>query len=116
MDLAVLDLHDAPAPRTGDRWPFDPTRVPFYYGWVVLVVGSIGVLASVPGQTAGVSVFTDELTATTGLTRLQLSIVDLIGTGASGFLLPRAGRALDQYGSRRVALAPSSGWRSLSAG
>ena len=90
--------------RTGDRWPFDPSKVPFYYGWVVVVVGSIGVLASVPGQTAGVSVFTDELTATTGLTRLQLSIAYLIGTGSSGFLLPRAGRALDRYGSRRVGL------------
>jgi MFS family permease len=95
--------------RTGDRWPFDPSRVPFYYGWVVVVVGSIGVLASVPGQTAGVSVFTDELTATTGLTRLQLSVAYLIGTGSSGFLLPRAGRALDRYGSRRVALVAVTG-------
>lgn len=95
--------------RTGDRWPFDPSRVPFYYGWVVVVVGSIGVLASVPGQTAGVSVFTDELTATTGLTRLQLSIAYLIGTGSSGFLLPRAGRALDRYGSRRIGLVAVGG-------
>ncbi len=86
-----------------DRWPFDPSKRRFYYGWVVLVVGSIGVLASVPGQTAGVSVFTDDLTATTGLTRLQLSIAYLIGTGASGFLLPRSGRAIDRFGSRRVA-------------
>lgn len=93
----------------GDRWPFDPSRVPFYYGWVVLVVGSIGVLASVPGQTAGVSVFTDELTATTGLTRLQLSIAYLIGTGSSGFLLPRAGRALDRHGSRRTGLVAVGG-------
>ncbi len=95
--------------RVGDRWPFDPSKMPFYYGWVVLVVGSVGVLASVPGQTAGVSVFTDELTATTGLTRLQLSIAYLLGTGASGFLLPRAGRALDRYGSRRTALVAVGG-------
>ncbi len=74
-----------------------------YYGWVVAVVGSIGVLASIPGQTVGVSVFTDELTAATGLTRLQLSIAYLIGTGSSGFVLPRAGRAIDRYGSRQVA-------------
>jgi MFS transporter, OFA family, oxalate/formate antiporter len=92
------------APRSLDRWPFDPSKRGFYYGWVILVVGSIGVLASVPGQTAGVSVFTDDLTATTGLTRLQLSIAYLIGTGSSGFLLPRSGRAIDQYGSRRVAV------------
>ncbi len=93
-----------PAPRPSpDRWPFDPSRLRFYYGWVVLVVGSIGILASVPGQTAGVSVFTDQLTETTGLSRLELSIAYLIGTGTSGLLLPRAGRAIDRYGSRTVA-------------
>jgi MFS family permease len=91
-------------PPSPDRWPFDPSRFRFYYGWVVLVVGSVGVLASVPGQTAGVSVFTDNLTEATGLSRLELSIAYLIGTGTSGFLLPRGGRAIDRYGSRRVAV------------
>ncbi len=77
--------------------------MPFYYGWVVVAVGSLGVLASIPGQTAGVSVFTDHLTEATGLSRLQLSIAYLIGTGSSGFLLPKAGRAIDRFGSREVA-------------
>ncbi len=102
-DVAGSAPEQTAVPRPLDRWPFDPSKRRFYYGWVVLVVGSIGVLASVPGQTAGVSVFTDDLTATTGLTRLQLSIAYLIGTGTSGFLLPRSGRAIDRYGSRRVA-------------
>lgn len=89
--------------RSNDRWPFDPSRQRFYYGWVIVVVGSIGVLASVPGQTAGVSVFTDHLTAATGLSRLQLSIAYLIGTATSGFLMPLGGRSIDRFGSRRVA-------------
>ena len=92
-----------------DRWPFDPVRIGIYYGWVVVVAGTIGMIASVPGQTAGVSVFTDELTASTGLTRLQLSIAYLIGTGTSGFLLPRGGRAIDRYGARIVALVATLG-------
>ena len=87
------------------RRPFDPSRFRFYYGWVILVAGTVGVVASIPGQTAGVSVFTDDLTGATGLSRLQLSIAYLIGTGASGFFLPRGGRAIDRYGSRVVALA-----------
>ena len=87
------------------RWPFDPSKVSFYYGWVVLVAGTIGIVASVPGQTVGVSVFTDHITAGTGLSRLQLSIAYLIGTGSSGFLLPRGGRAIDAYGSRVIALS-----------
>ncbi len=95
--------------RISDRWPFDPAGVGVYYGWVVVVVGTIGMIASLPGQTAGVSVFTDELTASTGLTRLQLSIAYLIGTGTSGFLLPRGGRAIDRYGARVVALVATMG-------
>ena len=91
------------------RRPFDPSHLRFYYGWVIVVVGSIGVLASIPGQTAGVSVFTDDLTATTGLTRLQLATAYLIGTGSSGLLLPFAGRAIDVWGPRVVALAATFG-------
>jgi OFA family oxalate/formate antiporter-like MFS transporter len=89
--------------------PFDPRRVPFYYGWVIVVVGTIGAMASVPGQTAGVSVFTDDLISTTGLTRLQLAIAYLVGTGTSGMLLGAGGRAIDRYGSRVVALGATLG-------
>lgn len=92
-----------PSKRLPGNRPFDPRRVPFYYGWVIVVVGTIGAVASLPGQTAGVSVFTDDLIATTGLTRLQLAIAYLIGTGTSGLLLGAGGRAIDRYGSRVVA-------------
>lgn len=95
--------------RSPGRWPFDPARIGFYYGWVVLAAGTIGVFASIPGQTAGVSVFTDDLSDTTGLGRLQLSIAYLIGTGTSGILLPRGGRAIDRYGARVVAFAAALG-------
>ncbi len=80
------------------------------------MVGSVGILASVPGQTAGVSVFTDSLTETVGLSRLQLSIAYLIGTGSSGLLLSSGGRAIDRYGSRRVAIAAVFGLASTLVG
>lgn len=103
--LAPTRPHGNSGPRRGPgRWPFDPSRFRFYYGWVVLIAGTVGVIASIPGQTAGVSVFTDHLTDATGLSRLELSIAYLIGTGTSGFLLPRGGRAIDTHGSRVVAL------------
>ncbi len=89
--------------------PFDPRRSPFYYGWIIVVAGTIGAIASVPGQTVGVSVFTDDLISTTGLTRLQIAIAYLIGTGASGLLLGAGGRAIDRYGSRVVALGATLG-------
>lgn len=102
--VTVRSAGSRPGAVAGRR-PFDPSRLPFYYGWVILVAGTVGIVASIPGQTAGVSVFTDDLTGATGLSRLQLSIAYLIGTGASGFLLPRGGRAIDRYGSRVVAFA-----------
>ncbi len=86
-----------------------PERHRIYYGWVIVVVGTIGVLASIPGQTAGVSVFTDDLTATTGLDRLELAIAYLIGTGTSALLLPAGGRAIDDRGPRHVALVAVCG-------
>jgi len=86
------------------RFPFEPARFPFFYGWVIVAVATLGIVMSVPGQTMGVSVFTDHLIAATGLTRLELTYTYMFGTLASSFLLPRAGRFLDHHGSRITAL------------
>ncbi|QQR92055.1 MAG: MFS transporter [Myxococcales bacterium] len=58
---------------------------------------------SIPGQTMGVSVFTDPLLRATKLSRLQLSNAYLLGTILSGILLPWGGSALDRYGARLTA-------------
>lgn len=82
------------------RFPFDPARLPFYYGWLIAVVATAGIVSSIPGQTMGVSVFTDDLLSVTGLSRLEFSNSYLTGTLISGLLLPFGGRLLDRYGSR----------------
>jgi OFA family oxalate/formate antiporter-like MFS transporter len=89
--------------------PFDPGRLPFYYGWVVLAVGTMGMLASFPGQTAGVSVFTEHISDATEITRLQLALAYLIGTTASGVFIPMGGRWIDTFGSRVVAFGATIG-------
>ena len=89
--------------------PFSPSRFPFFYGWWVAAVGTLGILASMPGQTMGVSVFTDYLLEETGLSRLGLSNAYLVGTLASGLLLPMGGVLLDRLGSRALALAACFG-------
>jgi MFS transporter, OFA family, oxalate/formate antiporter len=66
-------------------------------------------LASFPGQTAGVSVFTEHLSDATGITRLQLALAYLIGTTTSGVFLPIGGRWVDTYGSRVVAFGATIG-------
>jgi len=51
----------------------DPSKSPFFYGYVVLIIGTVGVYCSIPGQTIGVSVFTDPVKDALGLSRNQFS-------------------------------------------
>ncbi|MBI1216541.1 MAG: MFS transporter [Alphaproteobacteria bacterium] len=80
----------------------------FYYGWVVLAAGTIGVVMSVPGQTMGVSVYTEHLLKSLDLSRVNLSMAYMFGTLASAFLLPLVGRLLDKVGARVVGVMASS--------
>ena len=68
----------------GVRTPFAPSRCPVYYGWVIVLVATIGSIFSIPGQTMGFSVFTDVLMKELGLSRVELSLAYCIGTVASG--------------------------------
>lgn len=76
-------------------------RMPFYYGWVMVGAGTIGMLLSIPGQTIGVSVFTDFLIDALHLSRDQLSLAYMIGTLSSAAILSASGVLLDRWGSRR---------------
>lgn len=80
-----------------------PSKFPFFYGYMVLFVGSIGVLASIPGQTVGVSVFTDPVKDALELTRNQFSNAYMFGTLLSAFFVSKAGVLFDKYGARYVA-------------
>ncbi len=86
--------------RLSPNFPFRPAALPFFYGWVIVAVATLGVVMSIPGQTMGVSVFTDHLIRVTGLDRLELSYTYLVGTLASSLLLPRGGVYLDHHGAR----------------
>ena len=83
-----------------NRFPFDPARSPVFYGWIIVLWGTIGVVMSAPGQTSGVSTFTDHLIKAFGLSRTQLSAAYLIGTVTSSFFITAAGRLYDRVGSR----------------
>lgn len=86
------------------RFPH-PGAWPFFYGWVVLAAGTLGILASVPGQTFGVSAFTEPLLDALAMSRDQISMAYLVGTVASSLVLTFAGAAYDRFGARRVGAA-----------
>lgn len=81
----------------------NPKKFPVFYGYIVLFFGSIGILASVPGQTVGVSVFTDPVKDALGLSRNEFSNAYMIGTLLSAFFVSKAGVWFDKYGARYVA-------------
>jgi len=92
---------DKPHPKA--LHPFNPGRFPFYYGWLIVAVGTLGLIFSIPGQTMGVSVFTDHLIKALGLTRLRISTAYMVGTLCSALLMTRAGRLYDRLGARTTA-------------
>lgn len=77
-------------------------------GWLpwVAVIAAGGVLSvmSAPGQTAGLSVFTDPLIRELGISRTEVSTSYLIGTLLGACVLPLTGRALDRWGARRMTI------------
>ena len=83
--------------------PFSPQRLPFFYGWVILAAGTVGILMSIPGQTMGVSVFTENLLEDLSINRSNLSLAYLVGTLGSALLITRAGKLYDRYGARVMA-------------
>jgi len=83
--------------------PFPVLKFPFFYGWVILAAGIIGILMSIPGQTMGVSVFTESLLSDLQINRNNLSLAYLVGTVGSGLIITRAGKLYDRYGARVMA-------------
>ncbi len=81
-------------------FPFHPARLPIFYGWWILVVSSLGIVASIPGQTMGFSVFTPILSKELGLSLSSISTTYLIGTVLAGLFLPQVGRWFDRLGAR----------------
>jgi MFS transporter, OFA family, oxalate/formate antiporter len=86
-----------------------PRFFPFYYGWIIVAVGALGIVMSVPGQTMGVSVFTDHLIEAFQVDRTRLSFAYMIGTLASSLILPYAGKLLDRWGARRMIVLATGG-------
>lgn len=89
------------------EFPFRPAGLPFHYGWVIAIVSAASMAASIPGQTIGVNVFSDELIVALGLTRSQVALAYFIGTAVSGTILLWAGKIYDRIGARRLMVVSS---------
>jgi len=77
---------------------------PFFYGWVILIVGTIGSIMMGPSQTFTVGIFIDHFIADLGISRSSVSLIYGLATLSASLLLPLTGQLVDRHGSRRMAL------------
>ena len=75
-------------------------KSPVYYGWIVLVVGTLGVIMSSPGQTYSFSIFIEEFIRDLDISRTVVSSLYTVGTITGSLALPFIGRKIDQFGNR----------------
>jgi MFS family permease len=96
-----------------------PIETPFYYGWVIVLMGALGVFFSGPGQTYSNAVFIDYYLADFGWNRSTISSIYSVATLAAGLLMMVVGRYIDKYGQRFAmvvvasALALACFWNSI---
>ena len=75
-----------------------------YYGWWVVLAGTLGAMMTFPGQTTGVSVFLDPIIADLGLSRSGVAALYLAGTLLGSLTLPLSGRLIDRRGPRTAVI------------
>ena len=76
------------------------TGLPFYYGWVILIVSVVGSVMTSPGQTYAFSIFIERFIEDLGISRSVVSTLYTIGTLTASLALPYVGRQIDKRGPR----------------
>ncbi len=79
-------------------------RIPFYYGWVIVVMAALAVFLSGPGQTYSVSIFIDAYIEDFGWSRSLVSSLYSAATLLSACLMIVFGRMIDRKGQRSVSI------------
>ena len=89
--------------------PAFATRLPFYYGWVNLVVAALAMVGTLPGRTQGLGLITEPLLADLKLDRVGFAQINLVATLLGALACLGFGRLIDRVGSRVVLTALALG-------
>ncbi|HEV7474353.1 MAG TPA: MFS transporter [Pyrinomonadaceae bacterium] len=79
-----------------------PIALPFYYGWVSLVVAALAMVGTLPGRTQGLGLITESLLADLQMERIAFARINLWATLSGALFCFGVGRAIDRFGSRIV--------------
>jgi MFS family permease len=85
------------------------SQSPIYYGWIVLLVGTLGLIMTSPGQTYGVSPFVEHFIADLSISRTLTSALFAVGPLVGSLALPFIGRQIDRRGSRQMVVVIVAG-------
>lgn len=73
-----------------------------YYGWVMLPIATLAIIATSPAQTFAISAFNESLRSGLGLTHSQLTGAYMLGTLLASLPLSWVGAMMDRFGLRRT--------------
>ncbi len=82
-----------------------PARVPFYYGWVVLIFAAVAMVATLPGRSVGIGLITEPLIADLGISRLDFAEKNFWATIFGALFNLICGVSIDRFGVRAVVTA-----------
>jgi MFS family permease len=76
--------------------------LPFYYGWVNVVVAALAMVGTLPGRTQGLGLITERLLTDLQIDRVVFARINLWATLVGALFCIGVGRAIDRFGSRTV--------------
>lgn len=79
-----------------------PFLLPFYYGWVNVVVAALAMVGTLPGRTQGLGLITETLLADLQIDRVVFARINLWATLVGALFCVGVGRLIDRFGSRVV--------------
>jgi MFS family permease len=78
------------------------SRIPFFYGWLMVFIALTATILSSPAQTYGISVFNPSLRQDLNLSHSQISGAYMLGTMFASLPMFFVGLMMDRYGLRRT--------------
>ena len=81
---------------------FEVSKNKFFYGWVIVGIGSLGIFTSGAGQSHTFSPFIQVISKDLNISSTSITSAYMIATLFAAFLLPRMGKLVDKYGPRKI--------------
>ena len=76
--------------------------LPFYYGWVHVVIAALAMVGTLPGRTQGLGLITEPLIRDLQIDRVAFARINLWATLIGALFSVGVGRLIDRFGSRIV--------------